>query len=149
MKNYLSSGASYENSCLWNPLIESTSLSRPHGMIKCQLLVDTLFSCRDADPSHEDDSEGLGSSAFKGHSPKSNSTIKPHPWAIFHGMMLILSSSYLMCVALFLWLSAVISSFFYLQARLFSPMNHKIILFGAHSFGLGFFFVSRFWGLGL
>ncbi|XP_038892757.1 uncharacterized protein LOC120081729 isoform X2 [Benincasa hispida] len=74
-----------------------------------------LSLIRDADPSHENDSEGLGTSAFKGHSPKSNSTMKPHPGAIFDGMMLILSSSYLMCVALFLWLSAVISSFFYLQ----------------------------------
>lgn len=82
-----------------------------------------IFSCRDADPSYENDSEGLGTSAFKGHSPKLNSTLKPHPWAIFDGMLLILSSSYLMCVALFLWLSAVISSFFYLQVQLFSSMN--------------------------
>lgn len=74
-----------------------------------------LSLIRDADPSYENDSEGLGTSAFKGHSPKLNSTMKPHPWAIFDGMLLILSSSYLMCVALFLWLSAVISSFFYLQ----------------------------------
>ncbi|XP_050946674.1 uncharacterized protein LOC103496722 isoform X4 [Cucumis melo] len=77
-----------------------------------------LSLIRDADPSHENDSEGLGTSAFKGHSPKSNSTMKPHPWVIFDGVMLIFSSSYLMCVALFLWLSAVISSFFYLQGHI-------------------------------
>ncbi|XP_022146843.1 uncharacterized protein LOC111015948 isoform X1 [Momordica charantia] len=74
-------------------------------------LGEELSLIRDADHSQEKDDEGT--STLKGHSPKSTSN--PHPWAIFDGMMLILSSSYLTGVALFLWLSAVISSFFYLQ----------------------------------
>lgn len=89
-------------------LSEGINQDMPHSGEELSLI-------RDADASHENDAEGLGTSAFKGHSPKSNSTMKPHPWAIFDGMLLILSSSYLLCVALFLWLSAVISSFFYLQ----------------------------------
>lgn len=50
----------------------------------------------------------------KGSSPKF-STTRPQFWAILDGLWLIWSSTYLLYVSLFLWLSAVISSFFYLQ----------------------------------
>lgn len=49
-------------------------------------------------------------------SPKlSTPRAKPQFWAILDGLQLILSSSYLLHVSLFLWLGAVVSSFFYLQ----------------------------------
>ncbi|KAM1445614.1 hypothetical protein ACFX2I_041620 [Malus domestica] len=52
----------------------------------------------------------------KGNSPKSPTpVVKPQMWTILDGFWLILSSSYLLYVSLFLWLSAVISSFFYFQ----------------------------------
>ncbi|KAL0299372.1 UNVERIFIED_CONTAM: hypothetical protein Sradi_6597000 [Sesamum radiatum] len=49
-------------------------------------------------------------------SPRTSSSMeKPQMWAILEGLQLILSSTYLLQVALFLWLSAVVSSFFYFQ----------------------------------
>ncbi|XP_010423482.1 PREDICTED: uncharacterized protein LOC104708584 isoform X1 [Camelina sativa] len=52
----------------------------------------------------------------KAASPKSPiSTSRPQLWAILDGMRLILASPYLLLVSLFLWLGAVISSFFYFQ----------------------------------
>ncbi|XAR66019.1 hypothetical protein NMG60_11012058 [Bertholletia excelsa] len=54
--------------------------------------------------------------ASRGSSPKlSTPTAKPQFWAILDGLRLILSSTYLLYVSLFLWLSAVVSSFFYFQ----------------------------------
>ncbi|GAA0165214.1 transfer/carrier protein [Lithospermum erythrorhizon] len=47
--------------------------------------------------------------------PLSSPAAKPQLWAILDGLRLILSSTYLLHVALFLWLNAVISSFFYFQ----------------------------------
>nr|XP_048325655.1 uncharacterized protein LOC107413977 isoform X1 [Ziziphus jujuba var. spinosa]XP_048325656.1 uncharacterized protein LOC107413977 isoform X1 [Ziziphus jujuba var. spinosa] len=52
----------------------------------------------------------------KGSSPKSSTLmVKPQLWAILDGLVLIMSSTYLLYVSLFLWLSAVVSSFFYFQ----------------------------------
>ncbi|CAH9121517.1 unnamed protein product [Cuscuta epithymum] len=75
----------------------------------------------------------------------SSSTGKPQQlWAILDGIRLILSSTYLQCVSLFLWLSAIISSFFYFQKvtviaktvtnpvgrrRLFAEINSLIAVF--------------------
>lgn len=54
----------------------------------------------------------------KGSSPKSSTlVVKPQLWAILDGLLLIMSSTYLLYVSLFLWLSAVVSSFFYFQVR--------------------------------
>ncbi|CAN4097593.1 unnamed protein product [Withania somnifera] len=78
-------------------------------------------------------------------SPKSPASVaKPRLWAILDGIELILSSTYLLHVALFLWLSAVVSSFFYFQKvavvaaavtdptgrrRLFAQINSFIAIF--------------------
>lgn len=78
-------------------------------------------------------------------SPKSPASVaKPQFWAILDGLKLILSSTYLLHVALFLWLSAVVSSFFYFQKvtviaaavtdptgrrRLFAQINSFIAIF--------------------
>ncbi|GLT46035.1 hypothetical protein SLA2020_198250 [Shorea laevis] len=49
-------------------------------------------------------------------SPKlTTSRSKSQLWAILDGLLLILSSNYLLHVSLFLWLGAVVSSFFYFQ----------------------------------
>lgn len=51
-----------------------------------------------------------------GSSPNfASSPTKPQLWVMLDGLRLILSSSYLIYVSLFLWLSAVVSSFFYFQ----------------------------------
>ncbi|KAK8578359.1 hypothetical protein V6N13_116206 [Hibiscus sabdariffa] len=72
------------------------------------------------------------------------SPVKPQLWAILDGLRLILSSTYLLHVSLFLWLSAVVSSFFYFQKvnviamtvassvgrrRLFGQINSFIAVF--------------------
>ncbi|KAL0888569.1 hypothetical protein Bca101_012552 [Brassica carinata] len=78
-------------------------------------------------------------------SPKSPiSTTRPQLWAILDGMRLILASPYLLLVSLFLWLGAVISSFFYFQKvnviattikssigrrRLFAQINSFVAVF--------------------
>ncbi|GAV92974.1 TLC domain-containing protein, partial [Cephalotus follicularis] len=83
-------------------------------------------------------------SAHRILSPKSTSFVKPQLWEILDGLCLILSSTYLLYVSLFLWLSAVVSSFFYFQKvtviamtvtssvgrrRLFAQINSFIALF--------------------
>ncbi|KAL1197047.1 hypothetical protein V5N11_024840 [Cardamine amara subsp. amara] len=85
------------------------------------------------------------SSSPKVASPKSpNSTARPQLWAILDGMRLIIASPYLLLVSLFLWLGAVISSFFYFQKvniiattikssigrrRLFAQINSFVAVF--------------------
>ncbi|KVI07053.1 hypothetical protein Ccrd_014592, partial [Cynara cardunculus var. scolymus] len=69
---------------------------------------------------------------------------KPQFWALLDGFWLIWSSNYLLCVSLFLWLSAMTSSFFYFQKvtviastvttatgrrRLFAQINSFIAVF--------------------
>ncbi|XP_077239159.1 TLC ATP/ADP transporter isoform X3 [Tasmannia lanceolata] len=54
-----------------------------------------------------------------GSSPKSPTfAVKPRLCVMLDGLQLIMSSSYLLYVSLFLWLSAVVSSFFYFQGRI-------------------------------
>ncbi|XP_045808708.1 uncharacterized protein LOC123902917 [Trifolium pratense] len=49
-------------------------------------------------------------------SPKSSTSLVKHKvWPILEGLWLILSSTYLLHISLFIWLSAVVSSFFYFQ----------------------------------
>ncbi|KAJ6804677.1 uncharacterized protein M6B38_184210 [Iris pallida] len=51
-------------------------------------------------------------------SPKSPTYVaKPRLCVMFEGLWLIMSSTYLLYVSLFLWLSAVVSSFFYFQVK--------------------------------
>ncbi|CAA0836642.1 TLC ATP/ADP transporter [Striga hermonthica] len=77
---------------------------------------DELSPLRRADNNHLRDTSEQSSTAIKSSSPRSSpSTEKTQFWAILEGLQLILSSSYLLQVALLLWLSAVVSSFFYFQ----------------------------------
>lgn len=71
---------------------------------------------RKADPDQQNEADGQAAPVKKGSSPKSpTSLMNPQIWAMLDGLRLILSSTYLLYVSLFLWLSAVVSSFFYFQ----------------------------------
>ncbi|XP_052305344.1 uncharacterized protein LOC7469841 isoform X4 [Populus trichocarpa] len=75
-----------------------------------------LSPIRKVDADQHSEADGRSSPAFKVSSPKSpSSRMRPQLWAILDGFRLVLSSTYLLNVSLFLWLSAVISSFFYFQ----------------------------------
>ncbi|KAK2982428.1 hypothetical protein RJ640_026271 [Escallonia rubra] len=79
-------------------------------------LLEELSLMRKADPDQSDVTDEQTALASKGSSPRtSNFATKPQLWAILDGLRLILSSTYLLYVSLFLWLSAVVSSFFYFQ----------------------------------
>ncbi|KAJ8427681.1 hypothetical protein Cgig2_027988 [Carnegiea gigantea] len=91
------------------------------------------------------DGDGTTASACKGSSPKlASSPAEPHVWVMLDGLWLILTSTYLIYVSLFLWLGAVVSSFFYFQKvsiiasttssaagrrKLFAEINSFIALF--------------------
>ncbi|WZZ23094.1 hypothetical protein YC2023_124481 [Brassica napus] len=97
----------------------------------------------DSERSQEASSPKLASPKIA--TPKSPiSTARPQLWAILDGMRLILASPYLLLVSLFLWLGAVISSFFYFQKvnviattikssigrrRLFAQINSFVAVF--------------------
>ncbi|GAV62483.1 TLC domain-containing protein [Cephalotus follicularis] len=103
-----------------------------------------LAPIRDANPDQQREAFGETPSAHRILFPKSTSFVKPQLWAILDGLCLILSSTYLLYVSLFLWLSAVVSSFFYFQKvtviamtvtssvgrrRLFAQINSFIAVF--------------------
>ncbi|KAL3653400.1 hypothetical protein CASFOL_003081 [Castilleja foliolosa] len=103
-----------------------------------------LSSFRRDDSDHSSDTD-QSATALKSSSPRTpTSAQKTQIWAILEGLQLILSSTYLLQVALFLWLSAVVSSFFYFQKvtviastvkspverrRLFAQINSFIAVF--------------------
>eukprot|EP00257_Ricinus_communis_P028330 XP_025015744.1 uncharacterized protein LOC107262468 [Ricinus communis] len=103
---------------------------------------------RKADPDEQSKTDDKTEASLKILSPKSpTSRMKPQLSSILDGVWLILSlisSTYLLYVALFLWLSAVVSSFFYFQKvtviamtvtssvgrrRLFAQINSFIAVF--------------------
>ncbi|KAK6932927.1 ADP/ATP carrier protein, bacterial type, partial [Dillenia turbinata] len=66
--------------------------------------------------SQKDDTDEQSAPPNRRPSPRSStSMLKPQIWAMLDGIWLIMSSTYLLYVSLFLWLSAVVSSFFYFQ----------------------------------
>ncbi|KAK4579662.1 hypothetical protein RGQ29_029365 [Quercus rubra] len=79
-------------------------------------LHEELTPIREADPDQQNEVHGdrQTTQPLKNSSPK-YSMAKPQLWTILDGLRLILSSTYLLYVSLFLWLSAVVSSFFYFQ----------------------------------
>ncbi|KAF9661304.1 hypothetical protein SADUNF_Sadunf19G0054200 [Salix dunnii] len=67
-----------------------------------------LSPIREVDADQHSEADGRSSPAFKVSSPMSpSSRMRPQLWAILDGFRLVLSSSYLLNVSLFLWLSAV------------------------------------------
>ncbi|KAL6530409.1 hypothetical protein OROHE_014762 [Orobanche hederae] len=103
------------------------------------------WSCTRVDIDHIRDTDEQTATVLKSFSPTTPTPAeKTQIWAILEGLQLILSSTYLLQVALFLWLSAVVSSFFYFQKvtviastvkspvgrrRLFGQINSFIAVF--------------------
>ncbi|KAI7736834.1 hypothetical protein M8C21_021518 [Ambrosia artemisiifolia] len=107
-----------------------------------------LRPLRKAEADKHDETNEVNISDHKDSSPTASSTTSdsttPRIWALLDGFWLIWSSNYLLCVSLFLWLSAVTSSFFYFQKvtviastvttptgrrRLFAEINSFIAVF--------------------
>ncbi|KAL0736539.1 hypothetical protein Bca4012_012749 [Brassica carinata] len=79
-------------------------------------------------------------------SPKSPiSTTRPQLWAILDGMRLILASPYLLLVSLFLWLGAVISSFFYFQGRILTIAGVTLAISASPLVALGNLVAIAIW----
>ncbi|KAL2526768.1 TLC ATP/ADP transporter [Abeliophyllum distichum] len=105
------------------------------------LLREELSLIRNADTDNTSWANEQTEPALKASSPRlSTSAAKPQLWAILEGLQLILSSTYLLQVALFLWLSAVVSSFFYFQkvtviaATVTSPVDRRRLFAQINSF---------------
>ncbi|KAJ4720209.1 ADP,ATP carrier protein [Melia azedarach] len=104
-----------------------------------------LSTIRKADSDQQNGGNGQTASEAKVSSTRSStSMVKPQLSAILDGLRLIFSSTYLLYVSLFLWLGAVVSSFFYFQKvtviamtvtsslgrrRLFAQINSFIAVF--------------------
>ncbi|KAJ7959553.1 ADP,ATP carrier protein [Quillaja saponaria] len=103
-----------------------------------------LLPIREADADQQNEGDGQIEHALRSSPKSSTSMEKLNVWAILDGLWLILSSTYLLYVSLFLWLGAVISSFFYFQKvnvialtvtsslgrqRLFAEINSFIAVF--------------------
>lgn len=107
-------------------------------------LPEELSPIRKTDPNQSENDENTAATSKISSPETSTSSAQPQFWAILDGLRLILSSTYLLHVSLFLWLSAVISSFFYFQKvnviagivassigrrRLFAQINSFIAVF--------------------
>ncbi|KAG8380954.1 hypothetical protein BUALT_Bualt06G0070200 [Buddleja alternifolia] len=89
-------------------------------------LPEELSPIRNADTDHINETSEQSQTAPKASSPRTSPSTEKHQiWAILDGLQLILSSTYLLQVALFLWLSAVVSSFFYFQPIPFKAEIHE------------------------
>lgn len=103
-----------------------------------------LSSLREAVPDQHADLDKQMKSVSLASSPKSPFSRDPQFGIMLDGLRLIIASTYLLYVSLFLWLSAVVSSFFYFQKvtliamtvaspiarrRLFAQINSFIALF--------------------
>ncbi|XP_054797987.1 uncharacterized protein LOC129303021 [Prosopis cineraria] len=107
-------------------------------------LQEEVTPIREADPDQKNEAHEKSEHATRSSPKSSTSVVKLQIWALLDGLWLILSSTYLLHVSLFLWLSAVISSFFYFQKvtviaatvttsigrrRLFAQINSFIAVF--------------------
>lgn len=89
----------------------------------------TCFSLfpRETETDQQNEPDGRNMKKHNGSSPKTpTSEVKPQLGTILDGFWLILSSTYLLFVSLFLWLSAVVSSFFYFQVK--NPVSQVTLL---------------------
>lgn len=85
------------------------------------------MACRKAHGDHINGTDDESEAPLRPSPRNSTITEKPQIWIIFEGLKLILSSSYLLQVALFLWLNAVVSSFFYFQVRKHHPSVASVL----------------------
>ncbi|XP_057979405.1 uncharacterized protein LOC131165524 isoform X3 [Malania oleifera] len=95
-------------------------------------LSEELSLIRKADPDQQNDADEQSSPVLRGSTPKlSTSAAKPQLWALLDGLQLILSSTYLLYVSLFLWLGAIVSSFFYFQGRILTSAGVRTAICAA------------------
>lgn len=79
-----------------------------------------ITNCR-AEPSQNTElGDEMSSLVTSPRTPSQSQKTKPGIFVMFEGLWLIMRSPYLIYISLFLWLSAVVSSFFYFQVWLFS-----------------------------
>ncbi|XP_074372698.1 uncharacterized protein LOC141713269 isoform X2 [Apium graveolens] len=105
-------------------------------------LHEELFQMRKPDSVEQTASaDEQTASAARGCSVNFLASLKnPEKWAIFDGLRLILSSTYLLQVSLFLWFSAAVSSFFYFQkvnviaTTIVSPTGRRMLFAQINSF---------------
>ncbi|KAL2318131.1 hypothetical protein Fmac_032007 [Flemingia macrophylla] len=97
-------------------LAAQTSRGINHGSSHVEEQLSLIRSIGKSDSNHDNVAAGTQKAehTVRG-SPKSSTSVKFPVWSIFEGLWLILSSTYLLHVSLFIWLSAVVSSFFYFQ----------------------------------
>lgn len=89
------------------------------------------FTFRKADSDQQNGGNGQTASEAKVSSTRSStSMVKPQLSAILDGLRLIFSSTYLLYVSLFLWLGAVVSSFFYFQVKHFLFLDYYLLFLG-------------------
>lgn len=82
-----------------------------------------VYICRETEKG--DEASSLISSPTRSPTNKA----KPDPWVLLEGFWLIVSSPYLLAVSLFLWLSAVVSSFFYFQVVIYFYSVSPFLIF--------------------
>lgn len=99
-----------------------------------------LSPLRKAHTDNASETDERSETALKSTSPRISTLRKPQISSILEGLQLILSSTYLLQVALFLWLSAVVSSFFYFQkvtviaSTVTSPVGRRKLFAQINSF---------------
>ncbi|WOG96983.1 hypothetical protein DCAR_0416322 [Daucus carota subsp. sativus] len=109
--------------------------------------MDTSYTSEELSPIRKADSveqtapaDEQTAPAARGFSVNFTSLTNPKKWAIFDGLRLILSSTYLLQVSLFLWFSAAVSSFFYFQkvnviaTTIVSPTGRRMLFAQINSF---------------
>ncbi|XP_057426701.1 uncharacterized protein LOC130720106 isoform X2 [Lotus japonicus] len=76
-----------------------------------------LTPIRESDSNHENETVEIHKTKYTLSGPPKSptSSVSRQIWPILEGIWLILSSTYLLHVSLFIWLSAIVSSFFYFQ----------------------------------
>ncbi|XP_061364424.1 uncharacterized protein LOC133307883 isoform X4 [Gastrolobium bilobum] len=74
-----------------------------------------LSPIRQSDSNNENEADEKTEHPPRGSPKSSTSSLKLQIWPMLEGLWLILSSTYLLHVSLFIWLNAVVSSFFYFQ----------------------------------
>ncbi|KAH0457480.1 hypothetical protein IEQ34_012795 [Dendrobium chrysotoxum] len=98
---------------LVSALLMELAAQSSKGIILDRNHVSGELSCTREDKHFEADDE---KSTLIQSSPKSPAFMAKYQlFVVLEGLWMIISSTYLICVSLFLWLSAVVSSFFYFQ----------------------------------
>ncbi|KAK7260721.1 hypothetical protein RIF29_26996 [Crotalaria pallida] len=101
---------------LFAALLMELAAQTSRGINRDTLNVEEEMSpIRESDSNHENEADEKAKHTLRSSPKSSTSLAKLQIWPILEGLWLTLSSTYLLHVSLFIWLSAVVSSFFYFQ----------------------------------